>query len=373
MTGIRGDFTGFTYNGIHSSALGLTRVSSSNRYSDNLAPTFREHIVDVSSGDGKHHYGTDYPKRDISISVAFDGLDERQQQVIKTKWADGEIHELIFDEIPYKVYSAKLENNSVIKHICFSENNQRVYKGEGTIKFVCYFPYAISRFEYQEDYVAVNIPEWTEGEDELEYLAGLAPDSGLGRATIVYDLIDDESETINGLIATEEVINDWPMAADLAVDDESLISGELDNATVSYNTQMEYVNYPEWILSSGIPSNKDYGKFSGGAYKIYNAGDVDVPFQVWFVASTTTQFTISIDDNYSITAKNLKAAENDYYLVFNTDTHSIEGYDSAGEQTGNLYNYCITVGSFFMLPVGEQSIKIEGAQPHDIKFHYWYY
>ena len=38
----RGDYLGFTFNGIHSSELGLVRVSSSNRYDDNLLPTIQD-------------------------------------------------------------------------------------------------------------------------------------------------------------------------------------------------------------------------------------------------------------------------------------------------------------------------------------------
>lgn len=391
MYGVKGDFTGFTYNGVHSSVVGLTRVSSSNRYQLDLAPTFKDHVIDVTSGDGKHYFGTDYPKRDISVAVAFDGLEEDQLQIIKTKWADGEIHELIFDEMPYKTYSAKLDNNSVIKHICFSEAVGRVYKGEGTLKFVCYFPYGISRYEYLEDYCADNIVEWEDGYEELEYRAGLAADSGLERGTVYYDLIDSEDETVNASITTEETL-DWPAAEYLTSLETETTFGATDNGTLKYGVSANesLVNIPEWAAASGIPSHKDgYGIFSAteneGEYqiKIYNAGDVEIPFQIWFRASATNFFYIELKDtdNYlvvdgldAVRTQQADIVSNDYYYVFNSDTHSIEGYDSAGAQTKNLYNFCITEGGFFMLPVGESVLTITcDTTPHDIKFHYWYY
>lgn len=385
MYGIKGDFIGFTYNGVHSSVVGLSRVSSGNRYQIDLAPTFKEHIIDVTSGDGKHHFGTDYPKRDISISVAFDGLEEEQLQIIRTKWADGEIHELIFDEMPYKVYSAKLDNNSVIKHICFSAEKGRLYKGEGTLKFVCFFPYGISRFEYQEDYWATNIVEWEDGYEELEYRAGIAKDSDITRGAVYYDLIDDGDEIANASITTEEQL-EWPAAERSSSEVEGIVFDESDNGSVLYGVDADndLVNVDQWMAASRIPSNQNYGFFdkNTGTYKIFNAGDVEIPFQIWFVASRTNGFTITLEDtDQSIAVEGLDSAReaygpvaaNDYYYVFNTDTHSIEGYDGACDQTQNLYNFCVTSGKFFMLPVGESTIKIDGAIPHDIRFHYWYY
>lgn len=373
MLGVRGDFTGFTYNGIHSSQVGITRVSNSNRYTIGLAPTAKDYVVDVTSGKGKHHFGTDFTKRELSLDLAFDGISERQQQIMRTKWADGEIHELIFDEAPYKIYSAKLANNSVLKHLCFSENGARSYKGEATFKFECFFPYAISRFEYQEDYVAENIVEWaTDADGVLAYNAGLAEDSDLSRAIIYYDILDDEGGTVDGAVITENAL-EAPMASELS--ESSTVTLDSYSGSLIYGVEEDpnYNNYAQWIAASGIPSNKEYGQFTDGAYKIYNAGDVNIPFQVWFIASRTTEFSIELDTGTYVKVEGLAPIGEDYYFVFNADTHSIEGYNSAKEQTGNLYNYCITGGKFFLLPIGESTLKIDGAQPHDIQFHYWYY
>lgn len=59
------------------------------------------------------------------------------------QWLNGkEIHDLIFDESPYKVYSAKVTGTPQLKTVCFEINGQREYRGEGTIQFTCYYPFA---------------------------------------------------------------------------------------------------------------------------------------------------------------------------------------------------------------------------------------
>jgi hypothetical protein len=42
---IMGDFISFTYNGVHSTDLGIVRVTASNRYNDALVPSFQDKTV----------------------------------------------------------------------------------------------------------------------------------------------------------------------------------------------------------------------------------------------------------------------------------------------------------------------------------------
>ena len=43
---------------------------------------------------------------------------------------------------------AKCTNMPQFNFLCFDENNQRVYKGEGSVEFTCYYPYAKSRYKF---------------------------------------------------------------------------------------------------------------------------------------------------------------------------------------------------------------------------------
>jgi hypothetical protein len=54
--------------------------------------------------------------------------------MLRARFGDKGIHDLIFDERPYKVYRAKVTGTATLKYICFAEGkNNRLYKGEGTI------------------------------------------------------------------------------------------------------------------------------------------------------------------------------------------------------------------------------------------------
>ena len=51
---------------------------------------------------------------------------------------------LIFDEFPYKKYMVKCAQPPVLKYLCFDHLEFRIYKGEGTVQFVAYYPFAFS-------------------------------------------------------------------------------------------------------------------------------------------------------------------------------------------------------------------------------------
>ena len=137
------DFIGFTFNGKHCIRdFNIYRTSDGSRYNDNLVPSMTDKAVDVPGGDGQYYFYTQHKTRQFSISIAFDNLSEEKYRKMRT-WLDGKgIYELIFDEAPYKVYSAKSTGTPQLKTLCFDKGGKRVYKGEGTLQFTCYYPYA---------------------------------------------------------------------------------------------------------------------------------------------------------------------------------------------------------------------------------------
>ena len=166
------DYVGFTFNGIHSSELGIKRTSDGSRFNENLLPTIQDKTVQVPGGDGMYHFGSYYTQRQFNISYAFDALTEEQLARIKEVFGDKKIHELIFDESPYKAYKAKVTGSAQIKHIPFAEGaTNRVYKGEGSIQFAAYDPYAYSirKFLNDEYYESFdNISEWNDAAKLLD-------------------------------------------------------------------------------------------------------------------------------------------------------------------------------------------------------------
>lgn len=75
---------------------------------------------------------------------------------------------LIFDETPFKYYMVKPNSGANIKYICFDENGERVYKGEGSVNFTAFYPYAKSRYKYLSEYNLTNIPEWKRDENDTD-------------------------------------------------------------------------------------------------------------------------------------------------------------------------------------------------------------
>lgn len=138
------DFIGFTYNGVHSSDLKIYRTSNSNRYDDNITATMTDKTVDVPGGDGQYYFGTTFKNRTFTVNYAFDKLEESDIAKIKEVFCGDGIYDLVFDELPYKAWSAKVTGTASMKHLCFEESGKRIYKGEGSITFTCYSPFAHS-------------------------------------------------------------------------------------------------------------------------------------------------------------------------------------------------------------------------------------
>jgi predicted phage tail component-like protein len=136
------DFLGFTFNGKHSYLdLGVLRTIS-DRMQHSLSPDMNDITADNPGGEGTYYFGSRHKSRKFSIDFAFDHLTEQQMREWKKFCSNKELSDLIFDEEPYKVYKAKITGSPVLKTIAFDENGQRIYKGEGTLEFTCYWPYA---------------------------------------------------------------------------------------------------------------------------------------------------------------------------------------------------------------------------------------
>lgn len=138
------DFIGFTYNGKHSwYDLGIYRISKGSRYNDTLTPSLEDKTAEIPGCDGQYHFSTRAKNKTFSVSYAFDSLTESGLRQLKQVFNGREICDLIFDEAPYKTWSAKITGNAQINHLCFTDSEgNRIYKGEGELTFTCYWPYA---------------------------------------------------------------------------------------------------------------------------------------------------------------------------------------------------------------------------------------
>ena len=159
----KGDFIGFTFNGVHSSELGILRVSDGSRYDNDLLPTIRDRVIPVPGGDGSYYFGSDYTQKTFNFNIAFDSMTERQMRKLQTLFGSRKLHRLIFDELPFKYYMVKVANPPKLRYICFDEGGQRIYKGEGSLSFEAFFPFARSVHKFLDQYPSEQYPnknEW---------------------------------------------------------------------------------------------------------------------------------------------------------------------------------------------------------------------
>lgn len=157
------DFRGFRFGNVHSSDLHLEVVSTSNRYEARTLPAPTDTAQDVPGSDGQYYFGSVYKNREITVNVAFDNVTEQIYRKIRQLFATDKPQDLVFDEEPYKTWKAKLKAKPDFKSLCFTDDDgNRVYKGDGKLQFICYFPYAFGFDKYivkAADYYMLTPPE----------------------------------------------------------------------------------------------------------------------------------------------------------------------------------------------------------------------
>lgn len=193
------DFCGFQFNGVHSSDLNIVRVSNGSRYNEDLVPAFQDKTAQIEGGDGTLFWESFYSQRPFSIQIAFDSITEEGLRKLRQVFNGKDLGELIFDETPYKAYSVKVQSPPQLQYLCFDKpEGGRVYKGEGTISFIAYYPYAKSVHKFLSEYgeTYTNKDEWK--------------DSSKMKATQgTYDNVGDSGATVINLYNAGDIETDW--------------------------------------------------------------------------------------------------------------------------------------------------------------------
>ena len=320
MSGLKGDFIGFTFDNKHSSELGIVRVSEGSRYDENLLPSIEDKIVRVPGGDGNYYFGSYYTERDFNISIAFDNLSETQFRELRQHFNGKKIGELIFDETPYKVYKVKVITSPNLKYICFDGEDKegkriRIYKGEGSISFKALTPFARSKSKWLSEY----------------------------RSSTISTVLIEE----NNLLTKEDL----------------------------YIPKMVEVgdNIEEWAAASGMKETQDnYDSYNNGTINLYNPGDVETDFILKTTDSKTITFKLNGNPKLKINPITLKNGDVSYQI--NSKTELIEGLDAKGKLTGNIYNEYIAGGSFFKIPLGESTLELPSDLTNvEIEYDYLYF
>ena len=310
---LKGDFIGFSFNEHRSESLGIVRVSDGSRYNEDLVPTTQDKTVQVPGGDGFYYFGSDYTQRQFNINIAFDELTEKQFRELQQVFGTKELGKLIFDERPYKYYMVK-SSKPQLKYICFGKDGERIYKGEGTLTFTAYYPFAKSAFKFLEK--------------EIE---------------------EETGKEVYVLRKTYSNIEEWAEASGMKA------QGILDTIPAEPTENA----YPISVYNAGDLEADFILKFNSAPNNTINIalGQQDVG-----------------DKKAVLNLKSFSLKNTDTGFQINTKTNLIEGFNAEG-LTGTLYNENITQGDFFKIPPREEGyqISVTGATPIEIVYDYIYY
>lgn len=340
----QGDYIGFSFGGVHSSELGIVRISDGSRFEESLLPNFQDKTATVSGKDGIYYFGSDNQQKEVTLSFAFDHLTEEQLRRLKQVFSTKKPQQFISDEKPYKYYMVKVAQSAIIQHLCFDlDEGARIYKGEGTLNLVAYYPYARSVHKF--------LNEFNEGNNS-DFI--IYPDT----------------------ITAENQNKDYSGIYDLMVEGNKPFSNEQG---------LLYYNKQEWSASTGMMNeqgNLDIAQLDAinniVRIPVYNAGDLEADFKLFIKSNSQTENQINLPKIKAIrlvqnglilnqlTFKQfppLKLAKNDYGLCIDTAAHLIKGVDQQNKLTTNLYNNKIQSGHFFKIP--PQTLTSQATDSHE--------
>lgn len=294
------DFVGFTFNKRHSVRdLGLLRVSTSNRYTTNLAPTMTDFTAQNNGADGQYFFGSVSKQLQFTVDFAFDSLTEDQIRELRQLFNGREEGELIFDEHPYKAYRAKVTKAPQLKTICFMEGGKRIYKGEGNVVFTCYWPYG-----YTPDWV------WTTSDG-----AQFAATSADGRLAESYGELayPTKSEWLTvSRLTSDTLINYGELPAPFTLTVSGLTPASTPSQITVSGTTLSITAPTQDLISAGQIYDLVWDSQCGLVYGLYNKNGVPakvaleaigdarakIPVRAKAEASTNTTTDLNLKYNY---------------------------------------------------------------------------
>ena len=391
-----GDFTSFSFGDWHSSdpETGIVivyRVSGGDRYDEELHPEIKDRTAEVPGLDGEYYFGSDYGTKSIDIEIAFDSLTEEQFRKLRRVFGTRDIKKLVFDERPYKYYMAKLESPVELSYVCFDEpikvdttiegiryktengysnihtvkrssgSKQRIYKGEGKLSFICYFPFAKSNFKVLPSAGS----EYYEGSEEWAVSSGLLSEE---------ERNNQEIDVYNEGVIKVYNAGDVPTGFRLYIP----MTTVQQNVSLSYKaiaTDAEdsvHLNLQPMVA-------KTYG------YQAVTEPEGNPHQQGWY-ENIHNQFVLTSDTEV-VDNKQYYSILFDSGILIDTNTELISGVsnigrDSSGNRvittSGNLYNEYVDSGYFFKLQpnlVNDDATLtiINGSNDIEIFYDYLYF
>lgn len=275
------DFIGFRFGNFHTKDLNLLVVSSSNRYDKNLLPELNDYTSEIVGSNGNYYFGSTFKNQEFTVNLAFDSIKEKDWRKMSQIFATDILKDLVFDELPYKTYRAKVKQKPNFKYICFKDRKtgERIYKGEGSINFICYFPFAFGFNKYivrAADYYLTQPPEKiikehynVEGNMELPWKGGYPTFEQVQKGELYFNTPDGEKSII-------DVRRYWNNVPKWAETSKLLTTPTLDfDQNLIYLPQYSKVNYIN--MDTGLNNEN---ALIGSRILVYNPGDLPIEFKM---------------------------------------------------------------------------------------------
>ena len=385
------DYLAFSFNGKHSwDDFNIYRVSDGDRYNIDIGPQSQDKTAENSSGDGIYFFGSQHKSKVFNINFAFDSLTDSKLRALKEWLSVKDICDLWFEEEPYKVYSVKVTGQPSIKVIPFDGVGQREYRGEGSVQFTAYWPYA-----HTPDYVRSKT---------FDLKAGQFQQIGNGNISTRYFYIEG-AENANKIIQfqySKDGGTNWQWSSSAGQDPENpqiidlgkisivkLVKSTKNVSITIYKTtgtsasSRKTLIYKEWagkeigsyssFQNRGLWQGASGLSSSSNTCKGENPGDLPAPF-VFKHGSKTTDFTIRENDSRTFQVGNLKitvggnGSKSLTGVTWDSKTGMVSAkVDGASDYTPIPYTGTSVGG----IPVGGTTAL--GLYNGTLKYHYWYY
>lgn len=233
------DFIGFSFNGITHTDMGISRVSEGSRYSEQMLPNFQDKSAQMPGSDYTLYWESFYSTKTWTLQIAFDDMLDRQMRLLRQTLNTKNLSNLTFDERPGIHWLAKVQSVPQLKYICFdtdeyrvwdnskpfilgypyyvwsssANNNQggyvltqdtspqegttyyehitRIYKGEGTVTFISYYPFGMSEL-YNSDTLNSSTTINNLGDIPMDWYVFL-PQSACANITTIQDQFNNDN------------------------------------------------------------------------------------------------------------------------------------------------------------------------------------
>ena len=277
MSVFMGDFLGFQLGDEHSYGLNITRVTTGDRYTDILLPSFTDQTADVPGGDGTYYWDTYYTSKIITIDFAFDDLRDEDLRKLRQMLSRRTVQPLILDEFPYKKYLVKCSAPPQIKYVPFDNMEFRVYKGEGSVSFIAYYPFAFG--------TASPSIEYNENGGEINNLGDMP-----ANLAITYPM-SNIIPTVSGAFASFTVDHNVPLKSlSAAINPVQNLNGyDYPWATGGRANKLTYP-YSDTHGSSMTANNVTYTVNSDGSVKIVTSAATSGNTDYYFVGTNTSTY-----------------------------------------------------------------------------------